>query len=92
MNSKSAGTIFLLATNFITDGFGVLSDAVQEGVDYAVLESARKLNSNEYNLHPQLGYISINQKLGTKHNRSHLLLLHFQHAHLTKPLSKTTTS
>lgn len=47
-----------------TDGFGVLSDAVQEGVDYAVLESARKLNSNEYNLHPQLGYISINQKLG----------------------------
>ena len=47
-----------------SDGFGTLSSVVQEGVDYAVLESARKLNNNEYSLHPQLGYISLNQKLG----------------------------
>ena len=29
----------------------------------AVLESARKLSQSEYKLHPQLGYISLNQRL-----------------------------
>ncbi len=36
---------------------------VSEGQDYSKLENARKLNSNEYTFHPQLGYISLQQKL-----------------------------
>ena len=61
------------AGSFITDGirdvgtlaqsFGVLNGQVQEGFDYAFLESARKLEDSEYTLHPQLGYISLNQRL-----------------------------
>ena len=43
--------------------FGAHNNAFNEGFDYAVLESARKLNQNEYKLHPQLGYISLNQRL-----------------------------
>lgn len=34
-----------------------------EGVDYSKLENARKLSSSEYTFHPQLGYISLNQRL-----------------------------
>ena len=44
-------------------GFGNYAATVQEGIDFVVLESARKLNPNEYQLHPQLGYISLNQRL-----------------------------
>ena len=47
----------------VKNGFGTISNNVSEGRDYAVLESARKLNQNEYRLHPQLGYISLNQRL-----------------------------
>ncbi|MEK9604354.1 MAG: cell surface protein SprA [Flavobacteriaceae bacterium] len=47
----------------ISRSFGSHNNAVNEGFDYAVLESARKLNENEYKLHPQLGYISLNQRL-----------------------------
>jgi cell surface protein SprA len=36
---------------------------VNEGQDYSKLENARKLNPNEYTFHPQLGYISLQQKL-----------------------------
>ena len=61
------------AGSYITDGirdvgtlsqsFGALNGQVQEGFDYAFLESARKLDASEYTLHPQLGYISLNQRL-----------------------------
>ena len=34
-----------------------------EGIDYSKLENARKLSPSEYTYHPQLGYISLNQKL-----------------------------
>lgn len=34
-----------------------------EGMDYSKLENARKLNNNEFSFHPQLGYISLQQKL-----------------------------
>ncbi|MGX7667172.1 T9SS outer membrane translocon Sov/SprA [Flavobacterium pedocola] len=34
-----------------------------EGRDYAKLENARKLSQSEYTFHPQLGYISLNQRL-----------------------------
>ena len=36
---------------------------VNEGADYSKLENARKLNSNEYTFNPQLGYISLQQRL-----------------------------
>ncbi|HEY6143330.1 MAG TPA: cell surface protein SprA [Flavobacterium sp.] len=34
-----------------------------EGSDYSKLENARKLTLNEYTFHPQLGYISLQQRL-----------------------------
>ena len=36
---------------------------VNEGADYSKLENARKLNANEYTFNPQLGYISLQQRL-----------------------------
>ena len=47
----------------VKDGFKGISQQVREGFDYVVLESARKLNPREYTFHPQLGYISLNQRL-----------------------------
>ena len=47
----------------LEQSFGVLTGQVQEGFDYAVLESARKLTPSEYTFHPQLGYLSLNQRL-----------------------------
>lgn len=47
----------------VSRSFGSYNNAVNEGFDYAVLESARKLSESEYTLHPQLGYISLNQRL-----------------------------
>ena len=44
-------------------GFTGLTPAPAEGVDYSKLENARKLTPNEYTYHPQLGYISLNQRL-----------------------------
>ena len=41
-------------------GFNV---TVNEGTDYGKLENARKLLPNEFTFHPQLGYISLQQKL-----------------------------
>ncbi|MFD0860991.1 cell surface protein SprA [Sungkyunkwania multivorans] len=42
---------------------GFTQGTAQEGFDYAVMESARKLEPNEYQLNTQLGYISLNQRL-----------------------------
>lgn len=63
----------------ITTGNGILTSAVRqiatagagftngvtasEGIDYAKLENARKLSPNEYTYHPQLGYLSLTQRL-----------------------------
>ena len=47
----------------VRQGFAGVGAKIQEGFDYAVLESARKLQPNEYQFHPQLGYISLNQRL-----------------------------
>ena len=47
----------------VSNAFGVYKKYFDEGFDYAVLESARKLNANEFKFHPQLGYISLNQRL-----------------------------
>ena len=36
---------------------------MQEGSDYSLLQNARKLQTNEYTLNPQLGFISLNRRL-----------------------------
>ena len=45
-----------------SNGFNIVGGA-SEGVDFAKLENARKLTPSEYTFHPQLGYISLNQRL-----------------------------
>ncbi len=49
----------------ISDGFNGFTPTTKpsEGKDYAKLENARKLNPNEYTFHPQLGYVSLQQRL-----------------------------
>ena len=47
----------------VQSGFGIENQKFKEGIDYAILESARKLNENEFTLNPILGYISLNQRL-----------------------------
>lgn len=47
----------------VTQGFGAAAQFVSEGRDYGVLENARQLSPNEYTLNPQLGYISLNQRI-----------------------------
>ncbi|HEX9980397.1 MAG TPA: cell surface protein SprA, partial [Flavobacterium sp.] len=42
-------------------GFNTITPV--EGRDYSKLENARKLLANEYTFHPQLGYISLQQRL-----------------------------
>ncbi len=46
-----------------TASFNVPGASISEGQDFAKLENARKLSSNEYTFHPQLGYISLQQRL-----------------------------
>ena len=43
--------------------FDVNGAEIFEGQDFAKLENARKLSSSEYTFHPQLGYISLQQRL-----------------------------
>ncbi|MDY0781298.1 cell surface protein SprA [Tenacibaculum sp. IB213877] len=40
-----------------------LPPGMVQGQDYSYLQNARKLQSNEYTLHPQLGFISLNRRL-----------------------------
>lgn len=61
----------------IATGTGLLNNAIREivtadngfnttvaeGTDYSKLENARKLTTSEYTFHPQLGYISLQQRL-----------------------------
>lgn len=61
--------IVTLSNNSFTNGLNA-----NEGRDYAKLENARKLTSNEFSFHPQLGYISLNQKL----NNDEVLAVAFQ--------------
>ena len=43
---------------------GILVSNINEGIDYGKLENAQKLRENiDYQIHPQLGYISLTQKL-----------------------------
>nr|WP_243652167.1 cell surface protein SprA [Mariniflexile fucanivorans] len=55
---------------------GISVSGVREGYDYAKLENARKLISNqEYTINTQLGYISLNQRL----NNDEVLAVAFQY-------------
>jgi len=45
------------------------------GVDYECLSNARRLNENEFNFHPTLGYVSINQSL----NNDEVLMVAYQY-------------
>ncbi len=61
------GAIQSVLTNDIRDiasieqGFGGVQ--VNDGIDYVLLENARKLQPNQFSLNTQLGYISLNQRL-----------------------------
>ena len=65
-NQIGAGTSYLNPN--IRDvglaGSGFNGITASEGIDFAKLENARKLNSpSEFTFHPELGYISLSQKL-----------------------------
>ena len=47
----------------VNQGFGQANSFVSEGRDYAILENARELTQNDFTLYPELGYISLNQRL-----------------------------
>ena len=61
------GTTGLLNSNIreiITSSAGFNNTTpVSEGTDYSKLENARKLTANEFTFNPQLGYISLQQRL-----------------------------
>jgi len=60
-----------IGANFLNNNIRDVSTALNgfnnagmaEGIDFAKLENARKLAASEYTFHPQLGYVSLNQKL-----------------------------
>ena len=48
----------------VQSGFNIAGYPVNQGFDYAILENARKLEEGrDYRSNPQLGYISLNQRL-----------------------------
>lgn len=47
----------------VTAKSGFNNTNVSEATDYSVLENARKLTANEFTFNPQLGYISLQQRL-----------------------------
>ncbi len=59
--------------NFVNSAPG--STEITEGIDYSVLENARLLSDNQYTLNPQLGYISLNQRL----NNDEVLAVAYQY-------------
>ncbi len=59
----------------VQQGFTGAITGFNEGFDYAILENARQLNTSEYTLNTQLGYISLNQRL----NNDEVLAVAFQY-------------
>ncbi|HUH51622.1 MAG TPA: cell surface protein SprA [Flavobacterium sp.] len=58
------------------DGFrDDIKTTINEGTDFVKIENARKLNQNEYTFHPQLGYVSLNQRL----NNDEVLAVAYQY-------------
>ncbi len=60
---ESILTITNPVRNISTVGDGLAPFAMQQGRDYSVLENAIKLRPEEYRIHPQLGFISLNRRL-----------------------------
>ncbi len=76
-NPETIGSSSLL-TNGIRD-IATVSTAfsgttVNQGMDYVMLENAKKLNENEYKLNTELGYITLNSRL----NNDEILAVAFQ--------------
>ncbi|WP_241507229.1 T9SS outer membrane translocon Sov/SprA [Aquimarina sediminis] len=59
----------------VQQGFIGPISGFNEGFDYAILENAKKLNTSEYTLNTQLGYISLNQRL----NNDEVLAVAYQY-------------
>lgn len=57
------------------NSFNTQLGPASEGRDYSKLENARKLTTSEYSYHPQLGYISLNQRL----NNDEVLAVAYQY-------------
>ena len=62
-NISSILTISDPVRSISTVGNGLAPFSMQQGRDYSVLENAIKLRPDEYSLHPQLGFISLNRRL-----------------------------
>jgi len=68
LDPTSIGNVGSQITNLARDissvQSGILVPNVLEGIDYGKLENAQKLRENiDYKIHPQLGYISLTQRL-----------------------------
>ena len=77
---KQIGSNYLKSTirdlSFGNEGFrDDIKGDINEGTDYIKLENARKLTTNEFTFHPQLGYISLNQRL----NNDEVLAVAYQY-------------
>ncbi|WP_294818439.1 cell surface protein SprA [uncultured Flavobacterium sp.] len=68
--ASSVREIVTLGSSSFTGGL-----IASEGRDYSKLENARKLTPNEYTYHPQLGYLSLIQKL----NNDEVLAVAYQY-------------
>jgi len=64
----------ILIRDIATVQAGFSGVPVRDGFDYVTLENARLLQTNEYRLNSQLGYISLNQRL----NNDEVLAIAFQ--------------
>ncbi len=76
ISDPSVGSVLTSAIRDVAtvqQGFGGVQ--VSDGVDYVLLENARKLQPNQYTLYPQLGYISLSQRL----NNDEVLGVAFQY-------------
>ena len=64
-NPNAIGSNFLNSSirdvSTALNGFNI--SGMAEGIDFAKLENARKLAASEFTFHPQLGYVSLNQRL-----------------------------
>ena len=67
-NSNNLSTLFTPTSGIrdigtVSQTLGLGPFAMREGLGYSLLQNARKLQPNEYTLHPQLGFISLNSRL-----------------------------
>lgn len=82
-NNKFDPSLITLGGGFLNSNIRIIGNSDQgfnipnlnEGLDFAKLENARKLTTNEYTFHPQLGYISLQQKL----NNDEVLAVAYQY-------------